>query len=266
VLNGDGTPDPEGHYRWRGDFAHVQRTIPLPAPLPGGNTQLISNFEYRIPIVGPVRSPVSLMPAKRLSCEAAHPEPDRVTDLNSKFPQAGFSGDDHRARPAHRSSGLELRVMMPVVFRLYWAYNPQIISPRLLQPPVAGSVALPELCAPSASWAAGQPLFERIPYGSPSAARSDAMAFLCMLLSKIASGICEQDTFLSSIRCAWSYGWPARPAAQPGKVGIIDMRRAGRHAGGQKVRRTQTRYRQAGTERQSEIALCRTSAAVAATP
>jgi outer membrane protein insertion porin family len=67
--------------------------------------------------------------------------PDRISELNGAFPQAGFDG---RAKIApgtqnmRSSTGIELQVMMPVVnapFRLYWAYNPQIVR-EFLQPPI----------------------------------------------------------------------------------------------------------------------------------
>jgi outer membrane protein insertion porin family len=67
--------------------------------------------------------------------------PDRVTDLNNLFPQAGFSGQAKIAPGTQKirtSTGVELQIMMPVVnapFRLYWAYNPTILQ-EFLQPPI----------------------------------------------------------------------------------------------------------------------------------
>ena len=68
--------------------------------------------------------------------------PDRVTDLNSLFPQADF-GQRAYVAPGTQiprvSTGIELQVLMPVVnapFRLYWAYNLSIVN-TTLQPPVA---------------------------------------------------------------------------------------------------------------------------------
>lgn len=153
-------------------FAPVQRTIPnYQLTLPGGDTQLIGNFEYRIPIVGPVTlagffdaGANKIVLPRQLTLN-----PDRVTDLNSKFPQAGFSGRaiiEPGTQQMRSSVGVELQVMMPVVnapFRLYWAYNPQIISPRLLQPPVAADRSLfPNFATYySVVGSYGQPLFEK---------------------------------------------------------------------------------------------------------
>jgi outer membrane protein insertion porin family len=67
--------------------------------------------------------------------------PERVAELNAIFPQAGFDGRALIAPATQNmrsSTGVELQVMMPVVnapFRLYWAYNPQIVR-TFLQPPV----------------------------------------------------------------------------------------------------------------------------------
>ena len=68
--------------------------------------------------------------------------PDRVADLNSQFPQAGFSGRAIIAKGTQKvrsSTGVELQVMMPVVnapFRVYWAYNP-LRANTVIQPPIA---------------------------------------------------------------------------------------------------------------------------------
>lgn len=110
---------------------------------PGGDTQLLTNFEYRIPIFGPVILAAFLdAGVNRISRPGQLTlNPGRISDLNAAFPQAGFDG---RAKVApgtqnmRSSTGLELQVMMPVVnapFRLYWAYNPQIVR-EFLQPPV----------------------------------------------------------------------------------------------------------------------------------
>jgi outer membrane protein insertion porin family len=122
----------------------VSQTIPIYQVIyPGGDTQLISNFEYRIPIVGPVTlagffdagwNKISRPAQLRMN-------KDRITELNGRFPQANF---EERAIVAggtqliRTSTGIEIQVLMPVVnapFRLYWAYNPTIIR-QFLQPPI----------------------------------------------------------------------------------------------------------------------------------
>jgi outer membrane protein insertion porin family len=67
--------------------------------------------------------------------------PSRVTELNSRFPQAGFNDRAVIAPGTQKlrtSTGIEFQVLMPVVnapFRLYWAYNPTLVR-QFLQPPI----------------------------------------------------------------------------------------------------------------------------------
>jgi outer membrane protein insertion porin family len=125
--------------------APVTQTIPsYQLAFPGGDTNIVTNFEYRIPIVGPVVlaffgdagiDKLSLPGQLALN-------PGRTAQLNSQFPQAGFAGRAYIAPGTQKmraSTGLELQVLMPVVnapFRLYWAYNPSVFRGNL-QPPIA---------------------------------------------------------------------------------------------------------------------------------
>jgi len=126
-------------------FTTVTQTIPIYQRLfVGGDLQSISNFEYRIPIFGPVTLAAffdagldKIVRPDQLTVTAT-----RLTDLNSTFPQAGF---DKRikivpgSQKIRTSTGLELQVLLPVVnapFRVYWAYNPTIVN-ETVQPPVA---------------------------------------------------------------------------------------------------------------------------------
>jgi outer membrane protein insertion porin family len=110
---------------------------------PGGDTQVVTNFEYRIPIVGPVTMAIfgdagmnRVLRANQLTMD-----PSRVNDLNNQFPQSGFNGKVLIAPGTQKirtSTGLELQVMLPVVnapFRLYWAYNPTVVR-EIIQPPI----------------------------------------------------------------------------------------------------------------------------------
>jgi outer membrane protein insertion porin family len=121
-------------------------TMQLPVyqlTFPGGDTQGVANFEYRIPIVGPVILAAffdaginRISRASQLGLNSG-----RIEELNAQFPQAAFTGRAQivKATQAFRSStGLELQVMMPVVnapFRFYWAYNPNRVQ-TFLQPPI----------------------------------------------------------------------------------------------------------------------------------
>jgi outer membrane protein insertion porin family len=110
---------------------------------PGGDMHAVGNFEYRIPIVGPVTlalfTDVGLN--KILLTSQLKMVQTRVDALNNQFPQAGFDGRVRIAAGTQQpvaSSGLELQVLLPVVqapFRVYWAYNPLTVR-EYLQPPI----------------------------------------------------------------------------------------------------------------------------------
>ena len=110
---------------------------------PGGDTQFIANFEYRIKILGPVTlAPFFDAGVDRiLRANQLTMTPERVNDLNTQHPQAGFTGQVSIAAGTQKpraSTGLELQVMLPVVnapFRLYFAYNPTVVR-EFLQPPI----------------------------------------------------------------------------------------------------------------------------------
>jgi outer membrane protein insertion porin family len=146
VLNDDGSARLQkvitnGVESWAG----VTQTIPIYQLIfPGGDTQAVGNFEYRIPIFGPVTLAAFFdAGVNRISrMSQLTMNPSRVTELNGLFPQAGFSGTavlERTTQKMRTSTGLELQIMMPVVnapFRLYWAYNPTIVQTYLQQPVV----------------------------------------------------------------------------------------------------------------------------------
>jgi outer membrane protein insertion porin family len=154
-------------------FAPVTQKIPVYQLIfPGGDTQVVTNFEYRIPIVGPVILAAFFDAGiNRISRPSQLGlNPGRLTELNSTFPQANFDGQAVVAPATQKmrsSTGLELQVMMPVVnapFRLYWAYNPHRVQ-TFLQPPI---VADRSLCPHQAtfiyavaSFGQASPFFER---------------------------------------------------------------------------------------------------------
>jgi outer membrane protein insertion porin family len=123
----------------------VYQTIPTyQLTQPGGDTQGIGNLEYRIPIVGPVTLAAffDIGINKILRPGQLTMTPDRVSTLNSQFPQAAFGNRALIAKGTQNvrsSTGLELQVIMPVVnapFRIYWAYNP-LRANTVIQPPIA---------------------------------------------------------------------------------------------------------------------------------
>ncbi len=145
VLNADGTTRYQKVVSG-GQVTQSPVTMTIPAYqliTPGGDTQLLGNFEYRIPILGPVTlAPFfdigvdRILRPSELTLDQSH-----ISDLNAQFPQAGFNGraiivpDTQMPRA---STGLELQVMLPVVnapFRLYFAYNPLVVR-EYIQPPI----------------------------------------------------------------------------------------------------------------------------------
>jgi outer membrane protein insertion porin family len=147
VLNPDGTPRMQPVIS-NGQRTFVNATMTIPTyqlTFPGGDTNVITNFEYRIPIFGPVIlalfgdagiDKLSLPGQLKLN-------PGRVKQLNDLFPTADFKGNAYIAPGTQKlraSTGVELQVLMPVVnapFRLYWAYNPSIFQGYLQAPIVA---------------------------------------------------------------------------------------------------------------------------------
>jgi len=110
---------------------------------PGGDTHAVFNFEYRIPIVGPI----SLVPFfdagfnRILFTNQLTVNPGQITNLDNEFPQAAYSNKVQiypGTQAMRMSTGLELDVVLPIVqapFRLYYAFNPSTVR-EYLQPPV----------------------------------------------------------------------------------------------------------------------------------
>lgn len=110
---------------------------------PGGDTQVVGNAEYRIPLVGPVGMSlffdVGLNGALRRN--QLQLNPTGLDSMRQKFPGATItdrlnlaSGTNFRLRT---SAGIEFVVQLPVVnapFRLYWAYNFNRIRSLISEP------------------------------------------------------------------------------------------------------------------------------------
>ena len=133
-------------------FVAVKQQIPIYQMIfPGGDAQTVGNFEYRIPIAGPVTLAAFFDAGlnKILRPDQLTLNKDRLTELNAFFPQAGFDGRARIAPGTQRvrtSTGLELQVLLPVVnapFRLYWAYNPTLVQQFLQTPIVADRASFP---------------------------------------------------------------------------------------------------------------------------
>ena len=148
VLNADGSGRVQKTLDSTGQIVETAVTKVIPTYqliLPGGDTAVVVNYEYRIPIVGPVTlAPFVDAGVDRLTLPSQLGlNPDEVTMLNSLFPQADFGRRAYIAPGTQRprvSAGLELQVLMPVVnapFRLYWAYNLSVVDTNLQAPYVA---------------------------------------------------------------------------------------------------------------------------------
>ena len=146
VMNADGsTRTQKVIVNGQESLQAVSQTIPTYQIIyPGGDTQGIANFEYRIKIFGPlVLAIFGDAGVNRVTFrDQLKLNPDRIATLNGQFPTAGFENSSilvPGSQKIRTSTGLELQIMMPVVnapFRLYWAYNPTVLN-TTFQPPVA---------------------------------------------------------------------------------------------------------------------------------
>jgi outer membrane protein insertion porin family len=153
VLNSDGSPRTQKTVSG-GVLTATPVTMQIPTYqliTPGGDFQAVTNFEYRIPIVGPVTLAIFFDAGlnRILRSDQLNMDPQRVQDLNLQFPQAGFSGKVQIAPGTEKpraSTGLEIQVLLPVVnapFRVYFAYNPLRVDENLQPPIVADRASFP---------------------------------------------------------------------------------------------------------------------------
>lgn len=150
-------------------------TTPIPnyqMVFPGGDTNIIGNFEYRVNIFGPVTLAAFFdAGVNRLSnVSQLELNQSRITQLNSQFPEAPFSNRAvvaNNTQQIRTSTGLELQVLMPVFnqpFRIYWAYNPTLVRDYVQPPIVADRSAFagnPSFINSIATYGAPIPLFEK---------------------------------------------------------------------------------------------------------
>ena len=163
LLNPDGTPIPLNPANPRAGFATVNLPISR-ISFPGGDTSLVTNLEYRIPIVGPVAIAafadtgldfVSLQSQLRITdtqFTALNTGLFGCTDITitgcTNGVPASQLGIGRDLKPLNKtnflprmSTGLELQVLAPIInqpFRIYYAYNPFALdtfahSPQLIQ-------------------------------------------------------------------------------------------------------------------------------------
>jgi outer membrane protein insertion porin family len=148
VYNSDGTPrqqkfiDPSSGAV---SLVNVTQTVPTyQLVFPGGDASAVANFEYRVPIAGPVTLALFMdVGTNRIvNTNQLQLNPGHIAQLNSQFPEAAYKNKAVVAagtQDVRMSTGVELQVLMPVVnapFRVYWAYNPMRVD-TYLQPPIA---------------------------------------------------------------------------------------------------------------------------------
>jgi outer membrane protein insertion porin family len=174
VLNSDGSTRMQKVVSG-GALTSVPVTMNIPTYqliTPGGDTQAVGNFEYRIPIVGPITLAAFFDAGinRILLTNELKMVPSRVSDLNLSFPQAGFNGLAQIAPGTEKpraSTGLEIQVLLPVVnapFRVYFAYNPSTVREYLQPPIVADRSSFPNNATflnAIASYGQAYPFFER---------------------------------------------------------------------------------------------------------
>ena len=148
VLNDDGTTRYQKVITSAGvaTAQAVTQTIPIYQIItPGGDTQVVGNFEYRIPIFGPVTMApfFDIGLNKILYKNQLRLNQSRIDELNGLFPQAAFNNKVQIAAGTQNirmSTGLEIQVLLPIVqapFRVYYALNPSRVYEYLQTPIVA---------------------------------------------------------------------------------------------------------------------------------
>ena len=111
---------------------HVTLNIPIYRPVAiGGDTKIVANIEYRIPLAGPFTLALFTDAGldRTLFTGQLRLNSGVIESLNAEFPEAQFSPRpqlQRGAQPVKMSSGVELQVLMPKIHapvRFYWAYN-----------------------------------------------------------------------------------------------------------------------------------------------
>jgi outer membrane protein insertion porin family len=110
---------------------------------PGGDTHAVFNFEYRIPIFGPITMAPFLDAGfnRILYTNQLTVNPGQILNLDNQFPQAAYTSKVPivpGSQATRMSTGLEIQVLLPIVqapFRVYYAYNPLSVR-EYLQPPI----------------------------------------------------------------------------------------------------------------------------------
>jgi len=155
VLNADGSPRLTTGLDQLGQESQQGQVMTVPVnriTFPGGDTKVIANFEYRIPIFGPVSLAIFWDQGANFAWRRSQLEltEQRLTELRKEFPNTDFKKTLEFARGTNlkwrASTGLELQVVLPVVnapFRVYWAYNPMRLTTDISPAPLLDRALFP---------------------------------------------------------------------------------------------------------------------------
>ena len=148
VLNTDGTPRQQKYINPSNgavSLVNVTQTVPsYQLVFPGGDTALVTNVEYRVPVAGPVTMAFFWDAGvnRVVDTNQLQLNDGRIQELNALFPEAAYKNKAVIAagtQAIRTSTGIEFQVLMPVVnapFRVYFAYNPNVVR-QYLEPPIA---------------------------------------------------------------------------------------------------------------------------------
>ena len=143
VLDSDGSPR-STPVLVNGVVQSAAQTMTIPInqiTFPGGDMQAVGNFEYRIPIAGPVTLAAfyDIGFNRAMSASQLQISETRYQQLLSLYPNTNFTQNVQLVPGTngalHGSVGLELQVVLPVVqapFRLYYAYNLQRVETNIM--------------------------------------------------------------------------------------------------------------------------------------
>ncbi|MGH9432057.1 MAG: outer membrane protein assembly factor BamA [Terriglobia bacterium] len=145
--------------------------------VPGGDTELLANFEYRIPIAGPVTLAyfIDIGDAFILNPGQLKLQPGALSSLGQEFPYFKPYLPSNHLNPIsalnfqpRSSTGLELQVVLPIVhapIKIYYGYNWLRLNNTLVTPPQ--DLPPMSLFPNVATYDAALPYFERISFSEP---------------------------------------------------------------------------------------------------
>jgi outer membrane protein insertion porin family len=143
--------------------------------VPGGDSEFLSSFEYRIPIAGPVTLAyfIDLGDAFDLWPNQLKLQPNALSSITTQYPYFHVPTNSLRAVPnlnfrPRSSTGLALEMMLPIVhapIEIYYGYNWLRLNNVYVNPP--GPLPPVSLFPNQATYNAALPYFERQAFNEP---------------------------------------------------------------------------------------------------